>query len=486
MLKRITLAIGLLLAPTAALAQSSVLPYYYNSGGVKVPVGSSNPLPISGSFSASLAPFTPGLSGARATPITVTVADSSGNLPTNTGSVIVYNVGANPMYCNVNGIAATVADQYISSAGGWFNFGVPAGTTTLHCIATGGSTTANAAGGTGLGAGTGGGSGGGGGGGAITAASGSYASGALSSGSVASGAYASGSISSGAVASGAFASGALASGSIAAGAQVDLLTMRGTVAPGTAPANSLLTSCIYNSSPITLTTGQGSAVQCSVNGYPTVVVSNTLTALTPGDGITTGTYASGSPTLGAVLLWNGTTYDRWKSTATGFAGVNPGTPANWGVGATGSAVPANSIYSGVLDASGGTNLLGLAGDPCQTSVKTTLPITLATAAVKVIATGVSAKKIYVCQINLNNNAADTVAIFEATTATTCATSAVAVVGAGTSVASAGTGYNFAATGGISIGNGANQVLQTATNANDLCIAQSAATQLTGSITYVTR
>lgn len=158
----------------------------------------------------------------------------------------------------------------------------------------------------------------------------------------------------------------------------------------------------------------------------------------------------------------------------------------WGFGATGAAVPANAGYTGVLDAVGGANMLGLAGDPCQTSVKSTLPITLATAAVKVIAVGVSAKKIYVCQIHLTNNAADSVAIFEATTATTCATSPVAVVGAGTTVATAATGYNFAANGGISLGTGSNQVLQTSVNANDLCIAQSAATQLTGSITYVTR
>lgn len=160
--------------------------------------------------------------------------------------------------------------------------------------------------------------------------------------------------------------------------------------------------------------------------------------------------------------------------------------ALWGQGATGSAVPANAQYGGALDAVGGTNLIGVAADPCQSTVKSTLPITLATAAVKVIATGVAAKKIYVCQINLNNNAADTVAIFEATTATTCATAAVAVIGAGTSVATAGTGYNFAATGGISLGTGANQVLVTTVNNNDLCLAQSAATQLSGSITYVTR
>jgi len=174
--------------------------------------------------------------------------------------------------------------------------------------------------------------------------------------------------------------------------------------------------------------------------------------------------------------------------------------ALWGHGATGAAVPANATYFGFnsggnltgpavatplpVRQSDGTNVATL--DPCQSEAKSTLPITLATAAVKVIAVGVSAKKIYVCQIHLTNNAADSVAVFEATTATTCATSPVAVVGAGTTVATAATGYNFAANGGISLGTGSNQVLQTSVNANDLCIAQSAATQLTGSITYVTR
>lgn len=180
MLKRITLAIALLLAPIPALAQSSVLPYFYAPSGVKTPVGSDNPFPVTGNISASLSPFTPGLSGARGTPLTVTTADSSGNLPTNTGSVIVSNVGSNPMYCNVNAVAATTADQLITSGGGWFNFGIPSGVTTLRCIATGGSTTANSVGGSGLGAGTGGGSGGG--GGAVTIASGAVASGAFATG----------------------------------------------------------------------------------------------------------------------------------------------------------------------------------------------------------------------------------------------------------------------------------------------------------------
>jgi hypothetical protein len=104
------------------------------------------------SVTASVSGFVPSASGARGTPITVTTSDSSGTLPTG-ATVIVSNTGTNPMYCNVNGVAATTSDQFISQSGGWFSFTIPAAITTLHCIATGNSTTANMVGGTGLAAG---------------------------------------------------------------------------------------------------------------------------------------------------------------------------------------------------------------------------------------------------------------------------------------------------------------------------------------------
>lgn len=127
---------------------------------------SSGNLPITGTISASLGGFTPSASGARMTPLSVTTADSSGNLPTGAVAVI-SNVGTNPMYCNVNGVAATTSDELIAS-NSWFAFTIPAAVTTLHCIATGGTTTANGVGGAGLATGAGGGSaGGGGGGGAV-------------------------------------------------------------------------------------------------------------------------------------------------------------------------------------------------------------------------------------------------------------------------------------------------------------------------------
>jgi hypothetical protein len=122
-------------------------------------------------------------------------------------------------------------------------------------------------------------------------------------------------------------------------------------------------------------------------------------------------------------------------------------------------------------------------DPCKTATKTSLPITITTASVKVIATGASAKKTYICHIFLTSAAADNVAVFEATTATVCATSPIAMIGAGTSVATAGNGMNFSANGGVSLGNGDSQVAQTTVNNNDICLGTSAATVLTGVITY---
>lgn len=161
---------------------------------------STNPVPVSGSFSATVSGFTPSASSFRMTPLTVTTSDSSATLPT--GAVtIVSNVGTtNPMYCNVNEVAATTSDQLITANGGWFAFTIPGGTTHLHCIATGGSTTANGLGGQGIPTGTGGGSGGsGGGGGAVTMASSAVAAGAYSAGAFVSGSFLSGALADGAI-----------------------------------------------------------------------------------------------------------------------------------------------------------------------------------------------------------------------------------------------------------------------------------------------
>ena len=119
----------------------------------------------------------------------------------------------------------------------------------------------------------------------------------VASGGIASGAIASGAVASGAVASGAFASGSIASGAIAAGAQVDLLTMRGTKAPGTAAANSILSGGLYNSSGVTLTDGQQAAVQLDAKGGLLLGGAGYPAGATPITASATGTTVATSATL---------------------------------------------------------------------------------------------------------------------------------------------------------------------------------------------
>lgn len=117
-------------------------------------------LPVSGTFSATLGGFTPSASGARMTQLSVTTSDSSQTLP-NGAVTVVSNTGTtNPMYCNVNAVVATTSDQLIP-ASSWFAFTIPSGVTVLHCISTGGTTTADGLGGAGVPTGSGGGGGGG-------------------------------------------------------------------------------------------------------------------------------------------------------------------------------------------------------------------------------------------------------------------------------------------------------------------------------------
>lgn len=117
-------------------------------------VASGNPMPVSGTFSASLSGFSPASVG---TPISVTTGGVTGTLPAGT-VVVASNVGAtNTAYCALGG-SATTAWQPISPNGGWFAFTVGAATQ-LTCITSTSTTTVNMVGGSGLPTGTGGGGG---------------------------------------------------------------------------------------------------------------------------------------------------------------------------------------------------------------------------------------------------------------------------------------------------------------------------------------
>ena len=117
-------------------------------------------------------------------------------------------------------------------------------------------------------------------------------------------------------------------------------------------------------------------------------------------------------------------------------------------------------------------------DPCS-GVKTFVPIDIVTATTVELANAVASEFFYICSIDLHTNAANNVVIAEDDT-DGCGSITAGVTGGVT----AAEGYNFGANGGRTVGNGLGSIAKTTTAARYLCILTSAATQLSGSIGFV--
>jgi hypothetical protein len=118
-------------------------------------------------------------------------------------------------------------------------------------------------------------------------------------------------------------------------------------------------------------------------------------------------------------------------------------------------------------------------DPCKAAVKSYASISQ-TANAQLV-TGTASKKIYVCSIHVVTAVATNVAVVEGT-GTVCGTSTAGVGGFGG--ATAATGWNFAANGGIALGNGDSSVGAEGTSGDNLCIFNSGSGQVSGGISYV--
>lgn len=188
---------------------------------------------------------------------------------------------------------------------------------------------------------------------AITAASGSIASGAVASG---------------AFASGAVASGAYASGSLASGAVVDITNLSTPITPATATATKgVLLGMQYNSTQATFTTGQQGAVQGSSRGAIYVATGADTFNVTVNAALPAGTNLMGKVGIDQTTVGttNGVSLAQIGSTTiasgngTASAGVqrvavisDNSAVAGFGVAATGGAPPANAVLMG--DISSGT------------------------------------------------------------------------------------------------------------------------------------
>lgn len=122
-------------------------------------------------------------------------------------------------------------------------------------------------------------------------------------------------------------------------------------------------------------------------------------------------------------------------------------------------------------------------DPCSFKAKSYYVVNIASAQGSTVGTeianAVASEYWYICSVNLVTNAANVINI--ATDDTDGCGSLTAGLNGGNSST---TGWYFAANGGLTLGNGDSTVMKAATANHYLCISQSASTQLSGTIAYV--
>lgn len=120
-------------------------------------------------------------------------------------------------------------------------------------------------------------------------------------------------------------------------------------------------------------------------------------------------------------------------------------------------------------------------DPCQSGTKSYLNISQ-TSNTKII-TGVSGKNTYICSFFIAPlSSATNIALVEGT-GSTCGTGTAGVPGT-TGGSTAATGANLSANGGFVLGTGVGAVGKNGTTADDICLLQSAANQISGGLSYV--
>lgn len=149
-----------------------------------------------------------------------------------------------------------------------------------------------------------------------------------------------------------------------------------------------------------------------------------------------------------------------------------GGAANRATVKAGSSSPAAADPALVVGVS--PNSLGCAGTSIANTTSTPISVTTNTQ----IISGAVGKQTYLCSINLIAGAPDNVALVEGT-GTICGTGTAGLAGGAT----AATGWNFAANGGLTLGNGSGMVGRTATTANNICLLVSSGAQISGSIVW---
>lgn len=168
-----------------------------------------------------------------------------------------------------------------------------------------------------------------------------------------------------------------------------------------------------------------------------------------------------APHVGAfAMLWDGATWDRWPGTAADGGEVQVTVfPDN---------EPINAAQRGGVAVVAGA---------CERETLLYIQINQVTGTQLI--TGTASERIYVCSFQAVTATAQNIALVDGT-GSVCATSPTGLLGGST----AATGWNFAANGGIVLPPTRDSWTKTSTDADNVCLLQSGAGQISGSLTYI--
>lgn len=429
-----------------------------NTGvGRQVYESSKGALCISGTISASTTGFTPSATG---TPISVTTGGVTGTLPTGT-VVTAYNTGAtNDAFCKL-GASATTSDIDIPPKS-WFAFTVGAATQ-LTCITSTSTTTVNMVGGSGLPTGAGGGGGG----------SGSNAS-VSSTGAAVPG---SGTLVAGGAAAGAgnLTAATVKAGSTAAAAtDTALVVQNATEHTDLGTINTTLGTPMQNSGG-SVTANAGTNLNTSLLATDAHLTALGSSALLTDSHFTTifGTTASPSASCTNPISIGGC-LEQLHADATASLPAGSAIVGKFGIDQT---TPGTTNGVALAQINAATTLAGNgptgtgAQRVTQSNDNSSAPVNVSTATTTQIVAASGSTVIHVRSWILVTTLADNVTWESGDTGGSCA-NPVALTGA----------MPFAANGGAAFGSGAGDVM-VLPSGKALCMLTSAATQISGSVSY---
>lgn len=239
----------------------------------------------------------------------------------------------------------------------------------------------------------------------------------------------------------------------------DIVQVRGAAASGAAKAgNPVQIGGVFNTTQPTVTNGQAVEAQSTARGAAIVATGVDAFAVNATQSGSWSVTVTGLPNEGQQTMAN--------SISTVLASDQSAIPT------TVSTFPDNEPFN--MAQKGGATLVA---GPCEREV--TLYVQISQTTGTQLVTGTASERVYICSISLVTATAQNIALVDGT-GSVCATSPTGLLGGST----AATGQNFGANGGWVLPYNPYAYAKTSTDADNVCLLQSGAGQVSGVLTYV--